>query len=183
MPKSVPPAPWKPSRRGTPAIAAADVVPVVAGASVITAVALAPEPLGAGRAAAAVCARAAGGVAAGGALARRAGRRRCRRPPHLLERRDVDRGDDAALSALVPLDGRRATARTRGRHHFTGCVAGIAARAHRSSGTARTSSAAVCSTALPIAPTRALRIAVLCQRPASVPENRTYSASSSSRSV
>ena len=70
MPKSVPPAPWKPSRRGTPAIAAADVVPVVAGAGVITAVALAPEPLGAGRAASAVCARAAGGVAAGGALAR-----------------------------------------------------------------------------------------------------------------
>src|SRR3989442_4041695 len=70
MPKSVPPAPWKPSRRGTPAIAAADVVAVVAGAGVITAVAVAPEPLGAGRAAWAVCARLAGGVAAGGALAR-----------------------------------------------------------------------------------------------------------------
>src|SRR4030095_1445970 len=99
---------------------------------------------------------------------------------------DVDRGDDAALRALVALDGRRAAARTRGRHHFARplcCGVGIAARAHRSSGTARTSSAAVCSTALPTAPTRALRIAMLNQRPASVPENRTYSASSSSCSV
>ena len=43
---------------------------MVAGAGVITAVAVAPEPLGAGRAAWAVCARLAGGVAAGGALAR-----------------------------------------------------------------------------------------------------------------
>src|SRR5438445_12598920 len=106
------------------------------------------------------------------ARAGRAGRgRRCRRAPHLLERRDVDRGGDAALCALVALDGRRATARACGCHELTGCGAGIAARAHRSSGTARTSSVAVCSTALPSAPTRALRIAVLYQRPASVPEN------------
>jgi len=70
MPKSVPPTPWKLSRRGTPAIAATDVVVVVAGAGVITAVAGAADPLGAGRPGWAVSARAAGGVAAGGALAR-----------------------------------------------------------------------------------------------------------------
>jgi len=47
-----------------------DVVVVVAGAGVITAVADAADPLGAGRPGWAVSARAAGGVAAGGALAR-----------------------------------------------------------------------------------------------------------------
>src|SRR5438128_2045904 len=110
------------------------------------------------------------------------GRRRRRRAAHLLEGRGVHRGDDAALRALVALDGGRAAARARGGHHFTCCGAGVAARAQRSSGTARTSSAAVCSTALPRALTIALRMAVLYQRPASDPEKRTYVVSSSSSS-
>src|SRR5881296_3510896 len=110
------------------------------------------------------------------------GRRRCRRASHLLEGRGVDRGDDTAPRALVALDGGGAAARARGRHHFTGCGAGVAARAQRSSGTARTSSAAVCSTARPSALTIALRMALLYQRPASDAEKSTYAARSSSSS-
>src|SRR5881409_2761176 len=99
MPKSVPPTPWKLSRRGTPAIAAVDVVVVVAGAGVITAVADAADPLGAGRPGWGVRTRGGWRGRWWRARAGRAGRgrRQCRRAPHLLERRDVDRGDDAAL--------------------------------------------------------------------------------------
>src|SRR5262249_5421657 len=120
----------------------------------------------------------------GGARARCGGPRGGRGgAPHLLEGRGVDGGDDAALRALVALHRPGAPARARGGPHFTRRGARIAARAHRSSGTARTSSAAVCSTAFPIEPTSALRIAVWYQRPASELENRTYSESSSSSSV
>jgi hypothetical protein len=69
MPKSVPPEPWKLSRRGAPATTAADLVDVVEGAGAMTAVADAAAPLGTGRVGRELSARA---VGTGGALARAA---------------------------------------------------------------------------------------------------------------
>src|SRR6266849_9660900 len=163
MPKSVPPEPWNVSFRRWLGAVIADADAAVADGT---------DPFVTGRGGGR-CVR----PSHGGRV-----RRRRRRAAHLREGRGVHRGDDAAPRALVALDGGRAAARARGRHHFTGCGAAVVARAQRSTGTARTSSAAVWSTARPSALTIALRMALLYQRPASDAEKSTYAASSSSSS-